>query len=198
MLGWTRAHKESKLVWLLTQIYWFFFSVNHFAAALTGYIPIHTIRLLLYKFLFGVDVPLDSIIYRRCRYNTPAGVHIGHHSIIATDAYFDGRKGLFIGNNVNIAAEVRIFTLEHDITSPNFGAKGGAVHIDDWVYIGPRVTILQSVRIGTGAVVAAGAVVTKDVEPWTMVGGVPAKFIKERPVVQYTLDTKPNMSLLLR
>ena len=105
---------------------------------------------------------------------------------------------MFIGSNVNIAAEVRIFTLEHDITSPDFGSKGGAVHIDDWVYIGPRVTILPSVRIGAGAVVATGAVVTKDVEPWTMVGGVPARFIKERPIVQYTLDTKPNLARFLR
>jgi len=193
MLGWTRAHKESKLVWLLTQIYWFFFSVNHFAAALTGYIPIHTIRLLLYKFLFGVDVPLDSIIYWRCRFFEPAGVHIGHNSIIGNDAFLDGRKGLFLGSNVNIAAEVRIYTLEHDITSADFGSKGASVYIDDWVYIGPRVTILPGVRIGAGAVVAAGAVVTKDVEPWTMVGGVPAKFIKKRPIVRYTLDTKHKM-----
>jgi len=124
-------------------------------------------------------------------------VHIGHHSIIGGDSYFDGRKGVFIGSNVNIAAEVRIFTLEHDITSPNFGVKGGAVYIDDWVYIGPRVTILPSVRIGAGAVVAAGAVVTKDVEPWTMVGGVPAKFIKKRPIVRYTLDVKPPLFLRL-
>jgi maltose O-acetyltransferase len=198
MLELARARKESRLVSLLIQVYYLLYSINRAAASLTGYIPIHTVRLLLYKHLFRVDVPLDAIIYKRCSYNEPAGVHIGHHSIIGPDAHFDGRKGLFIGSNVNIAAEVRIFTLEHDTTSPNFGVKAGAVHVDDWVYIGPRVTILPSVRIGTGAVVAAGAVVTKDVEPWTMVGGVPAKFIKKRPIVQYTLDTKPNLVRFLR
>jgi Acetyltransferase (isoleucine patch superfamily) len=174
----------------LKQAYDFLYYFNLFAATLTGYIPIHTLRLLLYKYLFRVDVPLDSIIYWRCRFFEPAGVHIGHHSIIGNDAFLDGRKGLFVGSNVNIAAEVRIYTVEHDITSPNFGTKGAAVHIDDLVYIGPRVTILPGVRIGAGAVVAAGAVATKDVAPWTVVGGVPAKFIKNRPIVQYALDKK--------
>jgi maltose O-acetyltransferase len=97
--------------------------------------------------------------------------------------------GLFIGNNVNVAAEVRIYTMEHDITSPEFAMCGQSVYIDDWVFIGPRVTILPGVRVGEGAVVAAGAVVTHSVEPWTMVGGVPARFIKKRPVTKYTLDT---------
>ena len=178
---WARARKDSKLVSLLKQIYFLLRSVNHVAAALTGYIPIHTVRLLLYKYLFRVDVPFDAIIFNRCRYNEPAGVHIGHHSIIGRDAFLDGRMGLFIGSNANIGDDVRIFTLEHDITSSNFAIKGGAVYIDDWVYIGARVTILPSVRIGAGAVVASGAVVTKDVEPWTMVGGVPARFIKKDP-----------------
>jgi maltose O-acetyltransferase len=194
---WARARKESKLVSLLIQIYLLLRSTNRVAATLTGYIPIHTVRLLLYKYLFRVDIPFDAIISNKCRYNEPAGVHIGHHSIIGPDAFLDGRMGLFIGNNANISDEVRIFTLEHDITSPTFAHKGGAVYIDDWVYIGARVTILPSVRIGAGAVVASGAVVTKDVEPWTMVGGVPAKFIKKRPIVQYTLDTKPNMGRFL-
>jgi len=190
MLELASVRKESRFAAFLRQIYYFLYFFNIFAATITGYIPIHTIRLLLYKHLFRVDVPLNALIYWRCRFFEPAGVHIGHHSIIGNDAFLDGRKGLFVGSNVSIAAEVRIYTLEHDITSPDFGSKGAAVHIDDWVYIGPRVTILPGVRIGAGAVVAAGAVVTKDVEPWTMVGGVPAKFIKKRPIVQYTLDTK--------
>jgi acetyltransferase-like isoleucine patch superfamily enzyme len=116
-------------------------------------------------------------------------VHIGEHSIVGNDAFLDGRHGLYIGNNVNIAAHVLIYTRQHDPTSPTFAAVEGPVFIEDRVYIGPRVTILPGVRIGTGAVVAAGAVVTNDVDPWIMVGGVPAKFIKQRPVVNYVLDT---------
>jgi len=102
----------------------------------------------------------------------------------------DGRLGLNIGNNVNIAGEVRIYTMEHDINSQTFGGSGGPVVIHDWAYIGTRVTILPGITIGEGAVVASGAVVTKDVAPWTMVGGIPAKFIRNRPTVKYTLNTK--------
>ena len=115
---------------------------------------------------------------------------MGQNSIIGNNAFLDGRTGLFIGKNVNIAGEVRIYTMEHDVTSPTFAAMGAQVHIKDWVYIGTRVTILPGVTIGEGAVVASGAVVTKDVKAWTLVGGVPAKFIKTRPVVKYILNTQ--------
>jgi acetyltransferase-like isoleucine patch superfamily enzyme len=160
-----------------------------FFVTLTGYIPLHTIRFVLYRFAFGVDFPKDSIIYWRCRFNKPSGVHIGHHSIIASDAFLDGRHGLYIGNNVAIAYQVLIFTREHDINSPTFEGVGGPVFIEDRVYVGSRAIILPNLRIGEGAVVASGAVVTKDVAPWTLVGGVPAKFIKRRPIVDYVLNT---------
>jgi len=166
--------------------YWFLI----FCANLSGRIPVHTIRLTLLRSIFKVKFPEDSIIYCGCRFFHPWGVNIGHHSIVGNDAFLDGRFDLNIGNNVNIAGEVRIYTLEHDIASPTFAGSGGPVTIQDWVYIGTRVTILPGVTIGEGAVIASGAVVTKDVAPWTMVGGVPAKFIKNRPVVKYTLDTK--------
>jgi maltose O-acetyltransferase len=156
---------------------------------MTGYIPIHTIRSLLYRFVFNVDMQKNSVIYWRCRFFSPSGVHIGEHSIIGNDAFLDGRHGLYIGNNVSIAAHVLIYTREHNLSSPTFEGVAEPVSIGDRVYIGPRAIILPGVRIGTGAVVAAGAVVTKDVDPWTIVGGVPAKFIKQRPVVNYVLDT---------
>jgi acetyltransferase-like isoleucine patch superfamily enzyme len=166
--------------------YWFMI----FCANLTGKIPIHTVRLTFLRSIFRVKFPKDSIIYCGCRFFHPWGVSLGHNSIVGNDAFLDGRFALKIGSNVNIAGEVRIYTLEHDIASPTFGGCGGPVWIQDWVYIGTRVTILPGVTIGEGAVIASGAVVAKDVAPWTMVGGVPATFIKNRPVVQYTLDTK--------
>ena len=89
MLELARARRESTFVSFLIQIYYFLYCVNRFAATITGYIPIHTVRLLLYQHLFRVDVPLDAIIYSRCKYNEPAGVHIGHHSIIGGDAFLD-------------------------------------------------------------------------------------------------------------
>jgi acetyltransferase-like isoleucine patch superfamily enzyme len=160
-----------------------------FCATLAGYIPSHTIRHALYCNVFGVNVPKDSVIYWRCRFFKPSGVNIGHHSIIGNDTFLDGREGIYIGNNVNIAGYTLIFTQEHDTDSPTFATVGGPVSIEDWVYTGARVTILPNIKIGEGAVVAAGAVVTRDVEPWTVVGGVPARFIRRRPVVHYDLGS---------
>jgi maltose O-acetyltransferase len=95
---------------------------------------------------------------------------------------------LIIGNNVSIAGEVRIYTMEHDVDSPDFAETGAAVVIEDYVVIGSRVTILPGVHIGKGAVVASGAVVTKDVPSFTVVGGVPAVFIRNRSRdLHYTL-----------
>ena len=142
------------------------------------------------RYVPGIEFPDDSLIYWRCRYVSPEGIHVGHNSIISNDAFLDGRNGIFIGNNVQIGAEVRIYTMRHKLDGPTFTeTRGNPVHIMNWVYVANRVTIFDGVRIGEGAVVATGAVVTRDVEPWTVVGGVPAKFIKARPMVKYTLDT---------
>jgi len=142
----------------------------------------------LSRYIPGIKIPEDSIIYWRCRFCNPSGIHIGHNTIISNDAFLDGRCGITIGNNVLIGAEVRIYTMKHDIESPSFEAVGNLVSIQDWAYIANRVTIFEGVTIGEGAVVCTGAIVVKDVEPWTMVGGVPAKFIKNRPVSKYTLN----------
>jgi len=85
-----------------------------------------------------------------------------------------------------------IYTLQHDMESPSFDAVGAPVIIEDYVYIGPRAIILPGVRIGYGAVVGAGAVVTKDVPPYAVVGGVPAKFIHER---NHDLDYTPDFAM---
>lgn len=156
----------------------------------TGNIRIHSIRHYIYRHIFKIDIPKDSIIYAGCTFVDLGGVKIGHNSIIGGQTRLDGRMGLTIGNNVNISMCVKIFTMEHDIEDPNFDAKGGPVKIEDWAYIGTDAMILPEVTIGEGAVVCSGAVVSKNVAPWTMVGGVPAKFIRNRPRVKYTQNTK--------
>ena len=81
-----------------------------------------------------------------------------------------------------------MYTMEHDIDSPDFEELGAPVVIEDNVVIGTRVTILPGVTVGKGAVIASGAVVTKDVPPYTVVGGIPAVFIKNRSKdLHYTL-----------
>lgn len=108
-------------------------------------------------------------------------ITIGKNSIINEKCLLDGRGGkILIGNNVGISREVMIYTLQHKIDCDYFSTESGNVIINDYVFIGARVIIQSGVEIGEGSVVASGAVVTKDIPPMSVYGGVPAKFIKKR------------------
>lgn len=144
-----------------------------------GKIPSHLLRKFFYLFV-GIKIGSGSTIHTGARFYDPNGVEIGEDSIIGEGAVLDGRAKLSIGNHVDIATDVMIYNSEHDIMSYDFHATVGTVVIEDYVFIGPRVIIQPGVVIGRGAVVAAGAVVTKSVEPFAIVGGVPAKKIGER------------------
>lgn len=126
----------------------------------------------------------------------PKNIEIGNNTVINNRVLLDGRGGILsIGSNVDIAREVNIWTLEHDVNNDNHDTKGGDVIIEDYVWLASRVTILPGVRIGKGAVVACGAVVTKDVPELAIVGGVPAKIIgKRKNSLKYKLDFNPIFS----
>lgn len=159
---------------------WYWQSLILFFATLVGNVPSHHFRRAIYRHLLGMKLGHHSTIHWRCRLRHPKGIEIGNHSIIGNDSFLDGRKGLRIGNCVVTGSEVAIYTLQHDIDDPYFVAVGGKVIIDDYAYLGPRAMILPSVRIGYGSVIMAGAIVTKDVPDFAVVGGIPAKFIRER------------------
>lgn len=163
-----------------------------FVANLVGFIPSHKLRRFLYRRVFGVGLGEGSIVHWQTQFFEPSGVCIGNYCNIGNRAFLDGRKGVMIGNCVATGSEIMIYTLQHDIESPTFDVVGGPVMIEDYVYIGPRAIILPNVRIGKGAVVAAGAVVTKDVPPFAIVGGVPAQFIRER---SHDLNYRPDFAM---
>jgi len=150
-----------------------------FLLHLVGLFPFHHFRRFFYR-MNGIKIGKDSTIHMGARFYNPKNILIGKDSIIGERVVLDGRDKLFIGDHVDIASEVMIYNSEHDINNPNFLAKNAPVFIDDYVFIGPRVIILPGVKIGKGAVVAASAVVTKDVPPFAVVAGVPAKIIGER------------------
>jgi len=85
-----------------------------------------------------------------------------------------------IGNYVTISRDAFLCSASHDISSPNMELISAPIVINDYAWICSRVFIGPGVTIGEGAVVGACSVVTRDVEPWTVVGGNPAKFIKKR------------------
>jgi maltose O-acetyltransferase len=148
---------------------------------LVGFIPSHYVRRFFYR-LAGIKIGKGSTIHTGARFYYPKNISIGNDSIIGEGVVLDGRAKLVVGNHVAFASEVMVYNAEHNIQSENFEAINEDVIIDDYVFIGPRAIILPGVHIGKGAVIAAGAVVTKDVPPLTIVGGVPAKVIGERKV----------------
>lgn len=162
-------------------LYWHWYDSWDFFIEVIGSIPSHSFRLFCYRHLFGMSIGRFSTIHRGCRFYHPPGVHIGNHTVINRDVLLDGRTGLHIGNNVSLSEGTQIFTLEHNPRSPNFDVLEGEVTIGDRVFTGARTLILPGVTIGEGAVVGAGAVVTKDVPPFTFAAGVPARPIGTRP-----------------
>lgn len=146
----------------------------------TGRIPSQRIRLHLYRNYFGLSVGEGTVIYHGCEIRSPEKITIGKNSAIGDGCILDGRSGLTIGNSVNFSTGVWVWTLQHDHRDKDFGCVGAPVTIEDHAWLSCRTVVLPGVTIGRGAVVAAGAVVTKDVEPFSIVGGVPAKKIGER------------------
>ena len=151
----------------------------------------HTfLKCYLLRFGKGTGVQLG------CRFLNGRKVSLGNRNVINFGCLLDGRKYRIVtGDNVSIGPDATILTLGHDPQSPTFDDRGGDVTIGNRVWIGYRAVIMPGVRIGEGAVVAAGAVVTKDVEPFTIVAGVPARPIGTRKEeLTYELNYHPFLT----
>ena len=146
-----------------------------------GYVPFYFIRRFFYK-LSGIKIGKGSTIHMGARFFNPQNIKIGGDTIIGDNCFLDGRASLKIGSHTSIASQVLIYNSEHDVNSLDFRPIEEEVEIGDYVFIGPRAVILPGIKIGKGAVIAAGAVVTKNISPLTIVGGVPAKEIGKRKI----------------
>jgi acetyltransferase-like isoleucine patch superfamily enzyme len=146
-----------------------------------GHFPSQRVRKFILNHLFGAHIDSSAILYGGFEIRSPRKLKIGVNTAIGHRATLDARGGLTIGKNVNLSSEVMIWTAQHDYRDPEFGTMFKPAEINDYAWLGPRCIILPGVTVGEGAVVAAGAVVTKDVEPYTVVGGVPAQKIADRP-----------------
>jgi len=156
-----------------------FYIANHLIAKL----PSYTARHFFYRKVMGIGIGRSSSVAMDCfltGFATGWSIRIGDNSAVNRRCYLDGRRGIEIGNNVNVSPEVYIVTFTHDPQSPTFACKGGPVVIDDHAWIGARAILMPGVHVGEGAVVGAGAVVTHDVAPYSIVGGAPARPIGER------------------
>jgi acetyltransferase-like isoleucine patch superfamily enzyme len=143
-------------------------------------IPSHLLRLSFYRQVMGFSIGKGSFIFMDAWFDTPRGFYLGDHSVINQRCRLDNRGGLKIGCNVSISAEVCILTADHDVNSDDFRGRIRGCVIEDFVFIGTRALILPGVKVGRAAVIAAGAVVTRDVAPFTVVAGSPATPIGQR------------------
>jgi acetyltransferase-like isoleucine patch superfamily enzyme len=168
--------RKLKFVWGFLVLY----VVNNCVAK----VPSRRFRLMVYRRYYTIAEGVNILLGLKIK--SLKGIHIDVISNINGNVLLDTRGGdIYIGKYVDIGYESIIWTLEHDPQSSNFKTKGGDVVVEDYVWIASRVTILPGVRIGKGAVVASGSVVTKNLEPYGIYGGVPARKIGMRETNQH-------------
>ena len=190
-------------------------ATRHIAVQLSAYltnhvvnrVPSYGLRHIWYRRILGLKLGTGSCIQlgmrlwfhsrRQIRRHPSAlgGGAIGAGTWINRGCTLDVRGGLSIGEQVSISPEVVILTADHDRDHPDFPIRYQAVTIEDHAWIGMRAMVLPGVRIGRGAVVGAGAVVTRDVEPFTVVAGVPARIVDHRAptAADYVFDERPPL-----
>ncbi|MEG8039110.1 DapH/DapD/GlmU-related protein [Sphingomonas sp. LR60] len=157
---------------------WWIAIVNAIASALPDDPLTSRFRAYLYYGL-SFRCGIGPTIKGGCRING-FGLRIGHRVFINRDCYFDLTAPILIGDNVVIGHYSRFVTADHEIGDRHRRAgavRGAPIVVEEGVWIGGCCTILAGVTIGRGSVVAAGALVRKDVAPNTKVGGVPARVI---------------------
>lgn len=132
--------------------------------------------------LFGGRIGSGVRIHARARIWRPRNLEIGANSWISEGANLYCVAPVKIGKNAVISESAFICTAEHDVSSPKFELKCSPISIGDMAWIGARALILPGRSVGEGAVVAAQSVVTRDVPPWTIVAGNPARVIRKREI----------------
>ena len=173
----------SSLIYMFKQS-WLFnwlkaFYLEYCVNDILPHIPFWCIR-RWYLRLWGARIGKGSFIMKKNYLLNPNRLSMGSYSHINRGCTIDARGNITIGNNVSISHGVYIITGSHDHQARNFIGRFMPISIDDYAWIGVGAVVLQGVHIGKGAVVCAGAVVTKDVGDYEIVGGVPAKHIGER------------------
>lgn len=155
------------------------FACDYFVNDILPHIPFWALR-RTYLRNRKSKIGKGSFIMKNNYIITPGRLTMGNYTHINRGCTLDCRAGISIGNSTSISYGVSLLTGSHDKDSPDFRGRYLPISIGNHVWIGANATILQGVTIGDGAVVCAGAVVTSDIAPYTVCGGVPARKLGER------------------
>jgi maltose O-acetyltransferase len=154
-------------------------------------LPSASLRMLFYRRAMKLDLGPGAHILSGLWLDARGCCRIGENSVINQRCRLDNRGEIWIGANVSISPEVHILTADHDARATDFAGRLRGVRIEDFVFVGSRAMILPGVTLGRGCVVGAGSVVTRDVEPYAIVAGVPCRTIGRRPEnLDYRCDGK--------
>lgn len=168
-----------------------YYSLVLFGNAIWNKLPSRHLRKWFYQML-GAKIGKDCFPSRRVEILLPMGLELGERVAVGWFAELDARAGIKIGNDTNVSSHVKLITGSHDVDDKEYMADFKPIEIGHHCWIGTGAIVLQGVKIGDGAVVAAGAVVTKDIPADEVWGGVPAKKIKDRECnLTYKLGALP-------
>ena len=166
----TLKNKLSRLAWNVFAVVFF----RPFAGPLFRYYRSAVLR------LWSEKVGRRCAIAASAKIWTPWNLTIGDFVAIGPHAEIYNVAKTTMGSNITVSQDTHLCTASHNIAYLKKPLVFKQIMIDDSAWVAAKSIVLPGVAIGEGAVVAAGSVVTKDVEPWTVVGGNPAKFIKKR------------------
>ncbi len=155
------------------------------------HLPGHWLRRTWLRGL-GAQIGSGSILFRGVtvlganRLALAERVHVGFRVVL------DARGGIWVANDVNISSDSQLLTARHDPHSPGFERQVAAIVLESHTWVATRAMVLAGVTLRHGAIAAAGSVVTRDVPPGVIVGGVPARPLGARGTdLSYRLDGRP-------
>lgn len=175
--------RKPKFNWRALRFDFLLYLCNYFVAVF----PSARFRHFFYRKVMKVNLAKGAHMLSGTWLDCRGELKIGSNSVINQRCRLDNRGGIEIWDNVSISPEVHIITADHDVQDSMCIGRTNKVIIKNHVVIGSRATVLPGVVVGEGAVIAACACVTKDVPPYTIVAGTPARVIKNRnPNLIYT------------
>jgi len=169
------AHRKDPI---LKRILWFYINAFIFK---TSWLPFNWPKVQLLR-LFGASVGSAVIIRPGVNIKHPWLFHIGNHSWIGENVWIDNLVSVHIGNHVCVSQGALLLTGSHNYKDPAFGLITAPIILEDGVWIGARTIVNLGITAGSHAVLAAGAVATKDLDPWTVYQGNPAFKIRSRSI----------------